>query len=207
MGWDEFWQSTAGKCKLIFCISSPRLLCGPAASVCLCAFPRKGMVRNSRCLKDNKPEAFQGELPALTTGKNQGKNWVKPLSFLPSNVYHWIHWLCPSTYTTNGLFLNKAQPGEMVTPFTQSSLEKLLSWDLGTNPKLTWDSSSPIFHKPRSICPWDSVKSLKNRVSRKDLEATFPIPPTFLNVLVNSTILCNAGGLGLVGICCREPVE
>lgn len=48
-GWDESQQSTAGECKLIFCIPSPCLLCGPAAAVRLCTFPRKGMVGNSRC--------------------------------------------------------------------------------------------------------------------------------------------------------------
>lgn len=31
MGWDVSQQSTTGKCKLIFCTSSPYLLCGPGS--------------------------------------------------------------------------------------------------------------------------------------------------------------------------------
>lgn len=77
MGWDESSQCTAGECKVIFC-----LLCGPAASDWDASWEGGG--KKDQMIKDNKPETCQGELSALTRGECTGKNWVKPLSLLPT---------------------------------------------------------------------------------------------------------------------------
>lgn len=177
---------------MIFCI--PCLLCGPAASDWDVSWEGDG--KKDQMIKDNKPETCQGELPALTMGECTGEDWVKPLSLLPTTESS----NSPQNPNSKWSLLSKVQLEEMVTPFTLSSLHKLLTWHSGINPKLSWDNSSPIFHKLWGICMWDTVKSVTNGISNY-LEATFPMPPPFLVVPVNSAVLCSAGGS------CREPVE
>lgn len=129
-------------------------------------------------------------------GECAGKIWVKPLFLLPTTESS----NSPQNPDSKQSLFNKVQLEEMVTPFTLSSLDKLLSWDSGINTKLSWNYSSPIFHKLWGICMWDIVKCVKNSISNC-VEATFPMPPPFFIVLVSSAVLCNAGAS------CREPVE